>query len=330
MSVIPQLYNQGTGLIGSTTEGATIPSTVEDLVVQNTLTVLGTSNLVGNVTCDGNLQSVVITATTIEADNLATENMIVENATVTDTATVEKLITQELGSTLVDTFSLPATNGTDGQVLSVLNGSTNPISTQWTSVAGGVTDFVSYAPSSNKLVNNASGVTTEINSLDMGSATVVPDKAELNINRRDTVGNSERVQSFKFNDGNVDGIEMRSLPTSGQDPILTLSLDSSNNEVSMRSILGANTVKEVKVEPTGARMSSDNGTLINKVETIADRVVLTSLGTTDITSRGIVLSTGSGRYIKMPLNTPGVGLYLKVVALGAGTIADPDTTGWGF
>ena len=50
MSVIPQVYNQGTGLIGSTTDGATIPNTVEDLIVQNTLTVLGVSDFVGQTT----------------------------------------------------------------------------------------------------------------------------------------------------------------------------------------------------------------------------------------------------------------------------------------
>ena len=50
MSVIPQVYNQGTGLIGSTTEGNALPGTVNDLIVENSLTVLGDSSFAGEVT----------------------------------------------------------------------------------------------------------------------------------------------------------------------------------------------------------------------------------------------------------------------------------------
>ena len=84
MSVIPQVYNQGTGLIGSTTDGAAIPSNVEDLVVQNTLTVLGTSNFVGDVTCNSNLTvaNTVSTSDLIVDGNATVDSLIVDNVTI--------------------------------------------------------------------------------------------------------------------------------------------------------------------------------------------------------------------------------------------------------
>ncbi len=47
MSVIPQTYNQGTGFIGSANTGTQLPNDVDDLIVNNTLTVLGTSEFNG-------------------------------------------------------------------------------------------------------------------------------------------------------------------------------------------------------------------------------------------------------------------------------------------
>jgi hypothetical protein len=47
MSVIPQSFNQGTGFVGSVSTGGTIPSEIDDLIVTNSLTSLGTTTLEG-------------------------------------------------------------------------------------------------------------------------------------------------------------------------------------------------------------------------------------------------------------------------------------------
>jgi hypothetical protein len=166
MSVIPTVYNQGTGLIGSTTEGSSIPSTIEDLVVQNTLTVIGTTNLVADVTCDATLTAETLAATTLQVDDVIIDDLVVQNATVQDTATVETLITQELGGSNTTTFSLPVQNGTDNQVLAILDDTATPITTEWKDDST-VDDYVSYDTTSNKLQNNETGVLTTIDELDI-------------------------------------------------------------------------------------------------------------------------------------------------------------------
>lgn len=55
MSVIPTVYNQGTGLIGSTTGGAAIPSNIDDLIINNTLLVGGEATFNGVVTVNNTL-----------------------------------------------------------------------------------------------------------------------------------------------------------------------------------------------------------------------------------------------------------------------------------
>ena len=82
MSVMPQVYNQGTGLIGPTTEGNALPDTVNDLIVENSLTVLGDSSFAGEVTINNDL--IVNGTTTIEA--LAVNgNTTTGNLTIGDT-----------------------------------------------------------------------------------------------------------------------------------------------------------------------------------------------------------------------------------------------------
>lgn len=55
MSVIPTVYNQGTGLIGSTTSGAAIPSNIDDLIINDTLLVGGEATFNGAVTVNNTL-----------------------------------------------------------------------------------------------------------------------------------------------------------------------------------------------------------------------------------------------------------------------------------
>lgn len=56
MSVIPQVYNQGTGLVGSAVSGGNLPDDVSDLIVTNTLTVLGETVLEGTTTVNAQLK----------------------------------------------------------------------------------------------------------------------------------------------------------------------------------------------------------------------------------------------------------------------------------
>ena len=123
MSVIPQVYNQGTGLIGSTTEGQSLPSSVQDLVVQNTLTVLGTSELNDTVTCnaDVNVQG------TLTVPIIDVQTINIEELTVVDTLTVQGTI----GSGPSTQFELPGNAPTAGDIIIATD---NAGSTEWRSL----------------------------------------------------------------------------------------------------------------------------------------------------------------------------------------------------
>jgi outer membrane lipoprotein SlyB len=182
MSVIPQVYNQGTGLIGSTTEGATIASTVEDLVVQNTLIVLGPTTL-KDVECDELDASTIIatratvvevistdlTSTDIQATN-ATINNITSDSIDVDDIISDSIITQELGSSANQIFSLPAINGTNQQVLAILDNSVTPITTEWKDDEI-INDYVSYNGTTDKLQTNVGGTNTDITDINLKQVT---------------------------------------------------------------------------------------------------------------------------------------------------------------
>lgn len=122
MSVIPQIYNQGTGLIGSTTEGNNLPDTVNDLIVQNTLTVLGNSTFNGLVTINNNLDvNGIISAQSIVANNISRklQTLIVPYTVVSNSVTPQTVLgtgTQVIGNSQIpnnlqigDTFTVKST-----------------------------------------------------------------------------------------------------------------------------------------------------------------------------------------------------------------------------
>jgi hypothetical protein len=117
MSVIPQLYNQGTGLLGSTTEGSTLPDEVDDLIVENSLLVLGTTTLEGPTVINDDLtvNGTVTTQSLIVQNPIVVDEVDVIIANVADTATIGKTITGEIGENANALFSLPLTTGTDGR-----------------------------------------------------------------------------------------------------------------------------------------------------------------------------------------------------------------------
>ena len=113
MSVISTIYNQGTGLINPIGEGAGLPVIVDDLVVNGNLTVLGTTQLIGDTNIDSNL-TVAMTTTT--------EDLIVNNNTV---------LNNGVGHSAGSLFKLPSTSGVNGEVLTVTNDAVVPIETEW-------------------------------------------------------------------------------------------------------------------------------------------------------------------------------------------------------
>lgn len=146
MSVIPIIFNQGTGLINPIGEGSGLPVIVDDLIVNGNLTVLGTSNLVGNVTCDTNL---TVTNTIASNDLIVLNNVIIGSGIGHDNASL---------------FELPPIHGTLNQVLTIVDDSVDPIETAWTDVPT-IADYVQYDTLTSRLINNVLTVQTAIDNL---------------------------------------------------------------------------------------------------------------------------------------------------------------------
>tara|TARA_R110000868_G_scaffold397819_1_gene670698 strand:- start:2478 stop:4475 length:1998 start_codon:yes stop_codon:yes gene_type:complete len=148
MSIISSIYNQGTGLITPISEGQ-LPIVVDDLTVNGNLTVLGTSNLIADVTCGDNL---------VVAQTTTTENLIINNNTILDNG-----VGQNSGALL----KLPLNNGIDGQVLTILNDAVTPITTSWKTP---VNDYVQFNTTTNKLSKVDFSGTAEISNLVLGAS----------------------------------------------------------------------------------------------------------------------------------------------------------------
>ena len=146
MSIISSIYNQGTGLINPIGEGAGLPIIVDDLVVNGNLTVLGTTQLIGDTSVDSNL-TVALTTTT--------EDLVVVNNTV---------LTNGVGSSGLVLFTLPGIQGLNNQVLTVTDETMDPVETQWVDPAV-VDDYVQYNLLTAKLENNVMSVVTPIDNL---------------------------------------------------------------------------------------------------------------------------------------------------------------------
>jgi len=145
MSIISSIFNQGTGLITPISEGQ-LPIVVDDLTVNGNLTVLGTSNLVQDVTCGDNL---------IVAQTTTTQNLIVNN---------NSILNNGVGQNNSALFKLPLSNGVNGEVLTIINDSVSPILTDWQPTAT-INDYVQYDTGTSKLKNNVLSVITDINDL---------------------------------------------------------------------------------------------------------------------------------------------------------------------
>jgi hypothetical protein len=146
MSIIPIIYNQGTGLLNPIGEGSGLPVIVDDLIVNGNLTVLGTSNLVGNVTCDTNL---TVTNTIASADLIVSNNAIIDAGIGHDNSSL---------------FLLPPVHGTLNQVLTIVDDTVDPIETEWADVPS-ITSYVDYDLLTSKLIHDVLSVQTPIDNL---------------------------------------------------------------------------------------------------------------------------------------------------------------------
>jgi len=145
MSIISSIFNQGTGFITPICEGQ-LPIVVDDLTVNGNLTVLGTSNLIQDVTCGDNL---------IVAQTTTTQNLVVNNNTI---------LNNGIGQNNSALFKLPLSNGVNGEVLTITNDSVSPILTDWQPTAT-INDYVQYDTGTSKLKNNVLSVVSNIDDL---------------------------------------------------------------------------------------------------------------------------------------------------------------------
>lgn len=146
MSIIASPYNTGTGLLTAVTNEGTLPIVVDDLTVNGNLTVIGTTTLKDEATAEGDF--IVLQTTT-------TENLIVNN---------NSILNNGVGQNNSALFKLPLTNGTNNQVLTILDQTLVPISTTWQSPII-ISNYVQYDTAQTKLKNNISGVVSDIDKI---------------------------------------------------------------------------------------------------------------------------------------------------------------------
>jgi hypothetical protein len=93
-----------------------------------------------------------------------TSKVLINNVSGTPTNITDLAVTK-IGATNAQIFSLPTNTSTStaGQVLSILDGTTK--TTQWITPSAPITNYVTYNTTSNALVNNDSGSTTNISTL---------------------------------------------------------------------------------------------------------------------------------------------------------------------
>ena len=276
MSIIPQIYNQGTGLIGSTTEGNNLPDTVNDLIVQNTLTVLGDSTFNGQVEINNDLD-------------------------VTGTVDSGSVITQALGSSTAETFSLPDVNGTNDQVLSITDETTNPITTEWVDATSD--NFVSYNTTFNNLQNNLNQASpVDITELNLGTTDGTA-QGELSVNREVNSNNSEQTfevkeseLSFKIDYSGVIDIFPRA----------ELSISGVNAQAS-------------------ATMLIENDEFRQGIEIEQTEFTIRNVG---LNVNPLKVQCISGGFWAFPENEPNTGDILRCITGGDGSEANPRKTEW--
>ena len=238
-------------------------------------------------------------------------------------------------------FELPTSQPTgNGDVLSILDNSSTPPTTEWKAIAG-ISDFVSYDIPTLKLQSNESnGTVFDISRLIIGELNNIQQAAIVEFRRTDANAglNINRTTRFKIDDViNGDGIILQSFPNSGGTSLqanMLMQLDALNQQIFMRNSTFVQQ-KEVVANIQEAKLESIRDARVNKVATTDDRVILSSeSGTLGFNQNGIVFSSGSNgtSYVKMPQNQPQAGNTIRIQTplTGTGTQADPFLTSWGI
>lgn len=236
-------------------------------------------------------------------------------------------------------FELPISQPTgNGDVLSILDNTSNPPTTEWKAIAG-ISDFVSYDTLKLKS-NQSNGTVFDISRLIIGELNNVQQAGFFEVRRTDAnqAQNINRTTRFKIDDIiNGDGIKLQSFPNSGGTSLqanMLMQLDALNQQIFMRNSTFVQQ-KEVVANIQEAKLESIRDARINKVATTDDRIILSSeSGTLGFNQNGIVFSTGSNgtQYVKMPQNQPQAGdtIRIQTPISGIGTQANPFLTSWGI
>jgi hypothetical protein len=269
-----------------------------------------------------------------------TANEVLINSNVGIESNIDNIILKSIGQTN-SPFELPITQPTsNGDVLSILDNSQTPPTTEWKSIAG-VADFVSYDIPTLKLQSNESnGTVFDISRLTIGELNNIQQSAIVLFQRTDAnaAQNINRTTRFKIDSIiNGDGIILQSFPNSGGTSLqanMLMQLDALNQQIFMRNSTFVQQ-KEVVANIQEAKLESIRDARVNKVATTDDRVILSSeSGTLGFNQNGIVFSSGSNgtSYVKMPQNQPQAGNTIRIQTpiTGTGTQTDPYLTSWGL
>lgn len=358
MSVIPQSYNQGTGFIGSANSGGggELPDAVDDLIVNNTLTVLGPATFEDTVNINSDLN---VTGETTLNDLNVTGTIQFQDVQTTNATVLNKLdvgVEVEVQGTIgapgaTNQFALP-TNGppTTGDVIKF----TSPNTTEFAPENQPQDDFVSFNTINEAFVDNKPGqpptqidsaTFTNVTTTNVGRAGVefeLPAAAPatgqlltaLNPNQTEwsdpvpevtdylTVNTQAGVNNVELVINNQPAVPVDNLVIQPANPPGFL------GGVSLGTAPGApnNTV----FDATGLY-----GTALTQIKIDSTGVVMSVGGFITqndnlflIKNNGDVVIGAGQQYTKWPATAPIVGQSLTRIAGGNGTLASPFNLGW--
>ena len=296
MSVIPQVYNQGTGLIGSATEGNTVPENVQNLVVDETLTVLGTTTLNGDVQCNSNVDI----AGTLSVQNIDVQQVTIDDVTIDNDLTVVGEIRAQgsIGNSAASQFVLPTGFPAQGQVIKAVD---NAGTTQWQDDISVPPTYVEYSAALSRFIDVTGGVSSNINAFTLGA----------------TTGPGGEI-SVLNSGGGLNGFQ---------------SFDVTQNEFTFKTDYGGALDVEPKLlveavyNLNNPRMefSINSTNFIRGIEMESDEFVIQSSGNDSLKIQpegGLFFSIGA------PPANPVGGETLQLTGTGSGSRADPFTTTW--
>ena len=228
------------------------------------------------------------------------DNINIQTTTISETATIKNTITEQLGSNINETFALPATTGTTGQVLAISDDTTTPIETHWRDDTV-INSYVSYDTITNELKDETTQNT--ITQLDVLSSNMtnlniglLPNtNGLLSIERDDVISALARKQIMLFQNPNT-----------------------TSNSIQLAS-LSNNLDLEININPSNENITiSVSNPAINNI----NKINITG-NSVDIESQSVLINSGGG-YVRMPTNTPSPGDTIRIMnSAGNGNVSNP-------